>query len=97
MKWFIYIALIVGCIYLADKANDYMQPLSLIEVVQEKKTPYEGWQFWNNQSHKADRYIYYTLHGNGWEVKLPPAKPEAYWVTPSKGFNCAQSALYSKL
>lgn len=68
MKWFVYIALIIGCIYLADKANDYMQPLSLIEVVQEKKTPYEGWQLWNNQSQKADRYIYYTLHGNGWEI-----------------------------
>lgn len=26
-------------------------------------------------------------------VKLLPAKPGAYWVTPSKGFYCAQGAL----
>lgn len=31
------------------------------------------------------------------EIKLPPAKPEVYWVTPSKGSYCGQAACHIKL
>ena len=45
-----------------------MQPLSLIEVVQEKSTPSEGWQILGHQKNKPDRYIEYDLHANGWNI-----------------------------
>lgn len=45
-----------------------MQPLSLIEVVQEQSKPFSGWQIWKNQSGDNDRYINYVIHGNGWNI-----------------------------
>lgn len=67
MRWFLFIALIIGLLYLCDHTHQYVSSLSLIEIGNTTDKIQDGWQFWNGQTESAKFAPLYSKV-DGWHI-----------------------------
>ncbi|MFW9651200.1 hypothetical protein V3H25_22515 [Vibrio parahaemolyticus] len=74
MRWILFVALIIGLLYLGDHTHQYISGLSLIEIGHTTDQIQEGWQFWNGKTDSAQFAPFYSKV-DGWNifVQLWPA------------------------
>lgn len=74
MRWILFVALIIGLLYLGDHTHQYVSGLSLIEIGHTTDQIQEGWQFWNGKADSAQFAPFYSKV-DGWNifVQLWPA------------------------
>ncbi|HBC3931555.1 TPA: hypothetical protein KD853_004733 [Vibrio parahaemolyticus] len=74
MRWILFVALIIGLLYLGDHTHQYVSGLSLIEIGHTTDQIQEGWQFWNGKTDSAQFAPFYSKV-DGWNifVQLWPA------------------------
>ncbi len=67
MRWILFIALIIGLLYLGDHTHQYVSNLSLIEIGNTTDKIQDGWQFWNGQTESAKFAPFYNKV-DGWHI-----------------------------
>lgn len=67
MRWILFMALLMGLMYLGDHTNQYVSGLSLIEIGAPTKQIQDGWQFWNGQTESAQFAPFYNKV-DGWHI-----------------------------
>lgn len=67
MRWILFIALVIGLLYLGDHTNQYVSGLSLLEIGNATEQIQDGWQFWNGQTESAKFAPFYSKV-DGWYI-----------------------------
>lgn len=67
MRWVLFIASIIGLLYLGDHTHQYVNSLSLIEIGNTTDKIQDGWQFWNGQTESAKFAPFYNKV-DGWHI-----------------------------